>query len=150
MDFSKKRTPKDFLKQIDLLDEMIKCNKQELENLRDLSVSITGGGANDVRVKSSNDVVEARFTNVIHQIMELEKAIVSDTEKALEIKLEVRTAISKLEKSNERLLLNYKYIQGMTWTQVCSAMTIAETTAYRIHGSALKNLQYGKGVIGSQ
>lgn len=134
--------PKQFLKQIDLIEEEIQCNKQELEGLRALSTGITGGSSSDVKVSTSNQEGEARFASLIHKILELENSIIPDTEKALSLKLEVRSAISGLEKTNERLLLNYKYVQSMTWNEVCDKMDISDTTAYRLHGTALRNLKF--------
>lgn len=54
--------------------------------------------------------------------------------------VEIEKAIEVLE-PRERTLIRLHYIQGLTWEEVCVAMTYSWRQVHRIHGAALKKLQ---------
>ena len=49
------------------------------------------------------------------------------------------TALSTL-KPEERLILRLRYIEGMSWTQVCLRAHYSRTQVFRIHAAALKRI----------
>ncbi|MGL6201946.1 MAG: DUF1492 domain-containing protein [Lachnospiraceae bacterium] len=53
--------------------------------------------------------------------------------------------IGKLKDEREREVLTYKYIQELSWEDVCTAMNLGHTHTHRIHGSALKNFKSKEG-----
>ena len=53
--------------------------------------------------------------------------------------LAVEQAIDTLEQ-RERVLMRYRYIQGLTWEEICVAMHYSWRQVHRIHASALQQL----------
>lgn len=53
--------------------------------------------------------------------------------------LAVEQAIDTLDQ-RERILMRYRYIQGLTWEEICAAMHYSWRQVHRIHASALQQL----------
>lgn len=134
-------TKKEYLNQIKNIDEILQCNKEELQSLREFSTSIASSSSDSVKVMSSKDNTEARYASVVHQIVEMEEAIKNNVEESLSLKIEVRNAITKLKDPRYKLLLLNKYVHGLSWTEICDKMQIGQTTAYRYHTTALQQLE---------
>lgn len=130
---------KQYLKQAYRLNELIHSNKQELADLRLLSDSISGMDYSKDRVQTSTSS-DAGFTNIVAKIVELEKVINIDTERMLSLKLEIRESINAVQDNDEKLLLKYRYLNFMSWEDVCSFMKVSMRTAHRIHAAALSNV----------
>ena len=133
-------TAKQYLKQAHRLNELIQCNQQELADLRLLSDSLPGIDYSKDRVQTSPSS-EAGFTNIVAKIIELENAINADIEKMLSLKLEIRTVINAVQDNEEKLLLKHRYLNFMSWDNICEEMSVSMRTAHRIHAAALANVK---------
>ena len=131
---------KKYLKQAYRLNELIQCNKQELDDLRVLSSSLPGIDYSKDRVQTSSSG-EAGYTKIVDKIINLENAINADIEKILSLKLEIRTVINEVQDNEERLLLKHRYLNFMSWDDICEEMNISMRTAHRIHTAALANVK---------
>ena len=131
---------KDYLKQAYRLNELIQCNKQELDDLHFLSDSLPGIDYSKDRVQSSPSN-GATFAKIVDKIIDLENAINTEIERMLSLKLEIRTVINAVPNNEERLLLKYKYLNFLSWEDVCEKMNVSMRTAHRIHASALANVK---------
>lgn len=130
---------KQYLKQAYRLDELIRSNKEELDNLKELSTSVGAIDYAKDRVQTSADN-DAAYTRQVMQIVELERAINEDIEKLYALKLEIRTAINEVIDQDEKLLLRSRYLNFMPWDDICSEMNISMRTAHRIHHDALEDI----------
>jgi DNA-directed RNA polymerase specialized sigma24 family protein len=54
--------------------------------------------------------------------------------------LRIEEAINGLE-PRQRMLMRYRYIDGLEWEEVCVAMKYSWTQTHRIHAEALKRLE---------
>lgn len=131
---------KQYLKQAYRLNELIESNKQELEDLNLLSSSLPGIDYSKDRVQTSSSG-NAGYTNIVDKIVDLEKAIKADIEKLLSLKLEIRTVINAVQDNEERLLLKCRYLNFMSWENICDRMNVSMRTAHRIHKIALENVE---------
>ena len=129
---------KQFLKQAYRLNELIQCNKQELDELHQLSTSLPGTDYSKDRVQTSASG-DAGYTKIVEKIIELEDAIKSDVEKMLSLKLEIRNVINAVPDNEERLLLHLRYLNFMVWEDICDDMNVSMRTAHRIHSLALQS-----------
>lgn len=129
---------KQFLKQAYRLNELIQCNKQELDELNQLSTSLPGTDYSKDRVQTSASG-DAGYTKIVEKIIELEDAIKSDVEKMLSLKLEIRNVINAVPDNEERLLLHLRYLNFMVWEDICDDMNVSMRTAHRIHSLALQS-----------
>ena len=131
---------KEYLKQAYRLNELIRANREELDELRVLSESVSGIDMSKEPSGSSGSS-DAGFARIVMKIIDLEKAINDDIEELLSLKLEIRTTINTVEDNDEKLLLKLRYLNFMCWEDVCNEMCVSTRTAHRIHASALKNIK---------
>ena len=131
---------KQYLKQAYRLNELIQCNKQELDDLRILSSSLPGIDYSKDRVQTSSSG-DAGYTKIVAKIIDLEKAINADIEKMLSLKLEIRTVINAVQDNEEKLLLMCRYLNFMSWENICDELNVSLRTAHRIHAAALANIK---------
>lgn len=88
------------------------------------------GGSGPSRTTEDAAVKHAELLSRYHQKMaELSAAI-----------LEIERAIEVLE-PRERTLIRLHYAQGLTWEEVCVAMSYSWRQVHRIHGKALEALK---------
>lgn len=131
---------KQYLKQAYRVNELIQCNQKELVELRLLADTIPGidYSKDKVQTSASND---AGYTRTIEKIIELEDVIKKDIEKLVSLKLEIRNVIDTVQDNEERLLLKLRYLNFLTWENICYEMSVSMRTAHRIHGVALTHVK---------
>lgn len=122
------------------MNELIRCNEKELEELRSISTSLPGTDYSKEKVQTT-PTGDATYTNVVLKIVELEETIKVEIEKLLKLKLEIRNVINTVRDNEERLLLKLRYLNFMTWDEVCYDMKVSMRTALRIHVRALNNVK---------
>ena len=89
------------------------------------------------RVISSKD--PDVWTNSVHEKIELEKMINKELCESYKAMRRIESMISELPE-REKLLLRLKYIDGLTWEEVCVKMNYSWRQTHRIHSEALKAL----------
>jgi len=129
-----------FLRQAYRLDELISSNKKELNELNIMKTSIPGIDYSKDKVQVSSDS-EAGYTKIINNIIKLEASIKDDTEHLIELKFKIRAVIKDVADNEERLLLQYRYLNFMHWDDICDKMGISPRTVHRIHSSALQHVR---------
>lgn len=55
------------------------------------------------------------------------------------IEVDIYMRVDRMENQQERELLRYRYIDGMTWTSIAEALHVTERNVYFIHGRALQH-----------
>ncbi len=129
---------KQFLRQAYKLNELIESDKEELENLRSLSESISGDMTQE-RVQTST--TSDKIVNIIARIVDLENEIHDEIEKLIALKKQIRDVINKLENVNEKLVLKYRYLMFFQWEEICDKMHYSARQIHRFHDSALENIE---------
>ena len=134
---------KRYLKQAYRLNELIQCDKQELEELKLLSVSLGGidYSKDKVQVSPSND---ASYTKIVAKIVELENMIKSDIERMLILKAEIREVINSVPDKEEQLVLRCRYLNFYSWEKIYLLLNVSARTVHRIHNNALRNVKNSK------
>lgn len=136
---------KRYLKQAYRLNELIQCDRQELQELRLLSTNLQGidYAKDKVQVSPSND---ASYTKIVAKIVELENTINDEIERLLALKIEIRKVIDDIEDNEEKLVLKCRYLNFMSWEKIYLLMNVSPRTIHRIHDKALisvKNSELG-------
>lgn len=75
----------------------------------------------------------------IHHI-ELQEKYRAKLGSLAEEQLAIETAIERLEPT-ARMLLRYRYLDGLKWEEVCVRMNYSWKQTHRIHGEALRQLK---------
>ena len=127
---------KQYLKQAYMLDKLIKSNCEELNQLKELSTSISG--IDYSKGPGENNAGDAGFTNILCKIIDLEAKIQKRVNEFIELKEEIR---ERIQSANEKLLLRLKYINFYTWEQIGDEMNMSIRSVHRVHLAALSSFQ---------
>lgn len=131
-------TAKEYLNQAKHLDALIKSHLREIEYWRELSLSVQS--RNFEIHHNPNRPTEAPFVKCLEKMDEIQRNVEDKISDMLQIKEEISMAIDQLENGEERLLLRYRYLDGLSWEEIEQKMFVSKSTVHRIHGSALQNL----------
>ena len=74
------------------------------------------------------------------KIIDLENEINRDIDQLVDLKAEVKRVISRLTSPDQQLVLELRYLCFKPWAEIMDALGISETSVYRVHGEALKNI----------
>lgn len=131
-------TPREYLNQAYRLEQRIKIHREEIENLRSLSESVSSPGFEEKF--NPNRSRSAPFENLLLKVMEMEDEEMEMLERLLCLKQEIVQVIEALESKDERLILRYRYLRNMTWARIADEIFADERTVRRWHDRALTHV----------
>lgn len=80
----------------------------------------------------------------MEKVEELEEKIKQAVGELIEIRKEIETVLGQLEDDTLRLLMEYRYIDGLTWEQVAVKMHYGFQWVCKLHGRALDKIDINK------
>ena len=126
------------LEKMSKLNLKIDTKIQELVHLKALAEKttsyVTGMPGNSNKAKRT-------MADTIDKIVDLQYEINNEIDEYVDIKSEMYHAINKLEDSDQRLVLEMRYINEMKWQEIAGAIGCADRHVYRIHEAGIKNLK---------
>lgn len=128
-------TSKEYLRQAYRLDQRINSDLEEVAALREMAPSVSSSQYSE-RVQTSRKG-DPSFIRGIEKIMELEEKINMEIDLLVALKDEIRSVITSVEDTDERLVLKYRYIHNYTWEQIGNELNADSRTVRRWHGMAL-------------
>ena len=128
-------TAKEYLRQAYRLDQKINSDLEEVAALREMASSVSSPQLSE-RVQTSRKG-DAPFTRCLDKILELEDKINKEIDLLVELKKEIRTVITTVEDTDERMVLKYRYVHNYTWEQIGNELHADARTVRRWHGKAL-------------
>ena len=73
---------------------------------------------------------------------ELERSLIEKRYIRIQEFAKVQDAIEEMEDDQEKLLLTYRYLRGMTWERVAEKMNYSWQHVHKIHARALQNFKH--------
>ncbi len=131
-------TIRDYLSQSYRLRERIRLHQEELMELRELAVSIAAPGYEEKYNASRNE--HAPYEDIIVKIADLQKVHSDELSKLLAFKSELSKLFEKVSNTDEKLILQYRYICNMRWTDIADELGWDPRTVRRWHNKALGKL----------
>ena len=128
-------TAKEYLRQAYRLDQKINSDLEEVAALREMASSVSSPQLSE-RVQTSRKG-DAPFVRCLEKIIELEDKINKEIDLLVELKKEIRTVITTVEETDERMVLKYRYVHNYTWEQIGNELHADARTVRRWHGKAL-------------
>lgn len=128
-------TAKEYLRQAYRLDQKINSDLEEVAALREMASSVSTPQLSE-RVQTSRKG-DAPFVRCLEKIIELEDKINKEIDLLVELKKEIRTVITTVEDTDERMVLKYRYVHNYTWEQIGNELHADARTVRRWHGKAL-------------
>lgn len=125
-----------FLRRYRINELAIERTQDELERLRSVAerctASITGAASKSV----SGDRIQA----AVERMASWERRLSAQVWDALRLREEIESAIESVKDDRLRLLLRYRYIDGLTWEKIAARMHLDYRWVLRLHGRALGRL----------
>ena len=112
-----------------LLEEQSRWRERALKITPTLSQAPGGGG--------SGSPIERPMDKVLEIDVEINREI----DELQIVRKEIRAALNQLEDENLKLLMEYRYIDGMTWEQIAVKMDISWRWSIKLHGKALGKIK---------
>jgi DNA-directed RNA polymerase sigma subunit (sigma70/sigma32) len=129
---------KEYLYQAYRLDKRIQSNVEEMDRLRELSVSVSSPVWGERIQRTRN--TDALFVRYLERIEILENKINEEIDLLVALKTEIHEVISKVQNIDERMVLRYRYIHSYTWEQIGDELNADKSTIRRWHGNALSHV----------
>lgn len=128
-------TSKEYLSQAYRLEKRINLQQRRLEELRELSTSISSPGFEEHYSASRN--TDAPFVKTLDRIYELEHLTDRKLRQLVELREQIRSGIDQMESADEALVLEHRYIYNMNWIDIGHELDVDERTVRRWHNKAL-------------
>lgn len=132
-------TAKEYLNQAYRLNDKIKSNLRQVEDLEAKVTSVTVSFGEKVQSGEKNSTEQ-----VILKIIALKQKINEETDRYIDLLTEIRSTIDKVKDPDENLLLTLRYIEFMKWEEIMEKMNFSETQVHRVHRNALKNIKFSE------
>ena len=111
-----------------LLEEQSRWRERALKITPTLSQA-PGGGESGSPIERPMD-----------KVLEIDVEINREIDKLQIVRQEIRNTLNQLEDENLKLLMEYRYIDGLTWEQVAEKMHYSWRHTCRLHGEALAKI----------
>nr|DAU85643.1 MAG TPA: hypothetical protein [Caudoviricetes sp.] len=141
-------TAQQYLSQAYRLDQRIQLDQAELDNLRTLAVSVGSPGFEEHY--NPNRPTDAAFVKTLDQVWEMEQKISEELNRLLLLKQEILSVLSRIDDMDERLVLTYRYINNMSWTDIGEELCVSDRTIRRWHERALSHVVVPEQAEGSR
>lgn len=125
-----------FLRRYIRLEEQIRRKENELQRWRIRASNISPTYSDMPRGGVKSD----RIQSTVEEIISLEQEIGIVIKELVGVRKEIESVIQKVEDDTLKLLLEYRYIDGMTWEQIAVLMSYSYMHVCRLHGKALNKL----------
>jgi DNA-directed RNA polymerase specialized sigma24 family protein len=127
-----------YLKRYINLDREIDRKLEEVARLRSKLTRVTevftaepkGGGS-----------IYGKTEEILAKIVDMEREIDADVDRLISIRDNIKAIIEAVEDDRERLLLQYRYLDGRTFEEIAVQMHYSWRQIHRLHSKALTNLK---------
>jgi len=127
-----------YLKRYINLDREIERKLEEVSRLRSKLTRVTEVFTAEPRGGGS---IYGKTEEILAKIVDLEKEIDADVDRLVAIRDGIKTIIEAVEDDRERLLLQYRYLDGRTFEEIAVQMNYSWRQIHRLHSQALTNLK---------
>jgi DNA-directed RNA polymerase specialized sigma subunit len=127
-----------YLKRYINLDREIERKLEEVARLRSKLTRVTEVFTTEPKGGGS---IRGKTENIIAKIVDLEKEIDADVDRLISIRDNIKAIIEAVEDDREKLLLQYRYLDGRTFEEIAVQMHYSWRQIHRLHSKALTNLK---------
>ena len=128
---------KEYLQQYKTLDSYIESQVEELEKWRLLATKVTPTYSDMPSGSSGDDKIQTAVENII----EIEKRLNESIDEFVRMKNDIQERINDIEDISLRILLKYKYIDGLELKQIAVKMSYSYASIKRKIKQAIQLLK---------
>lgn len=129
----------EYLSQVTYIDRKIQYDLSELEELRLRAESVSSPNLEESF--SHGGSTEAPFVKVLELLWKRQEQVNRELAELDAKREEIKGVIEQLENKDERMLLLYRYVQGMKWEDIGEQLHAGRTTLHRWHKQALSKIK---------
>ena len=135
-------TAREYMEQVTYIEKRINSKMDNVERLESI-INRTTPIFSETR-GSSRDVMNREKS--IARMADMKKELENDIVGLITLKMQISDVISHVDDDALRLLLELRYVNMYTWSDVAMMMNINKRTVYRMHEKALGEIEkkYGK------
>ena len=130
-------TAKEYLSRYRFLNDDINAKLEQVAELRRKAQSVGGGNSTGTHSSQPYD----RVGEITAKIVDLEREINEEIDRSVDIQREIRRSISTVPEQRLRTILEYRYINGLTFEQIAVKMNYSYKQTCRLHGKALSEIK---------
>ena len=123
-----------YLKRYVILEREINRKQEEVDKLRTMLVKVTASFSHTPKGGGS---IYSKTESVVAKIVELENEINTSIDNLIDIKQSIYRIIESVKDDKERQLLQYRYLDGMTFEWIAAEMNYCWRQIHRLHSKAL-------------
>ena len=119
-----------------LIAEMQRLQR-EIERWRSIAEKVTPT-LSAVRFTAPNG---SRIENRVEKIDTLRDSLAAKMDELIRLRIQIEQAVEAVPDDRLRLLLRYRYIDGMTFEKIAEKMNLSYQWVSKLHGDALEQVQ---------
>lgn len=140
-------TAKEYFSQACQIDVRINSKMEQVSSLRDMATKATQT-LTDMPGSATRNV--HRMEDIIVKMVDLENEINADIDRLIDLKRSIIGIIQKLTNAEQQSVLELRYVNCMSWQQICTEMGYSRPHVFRIHNQALSNVTIPEDVDDSE
>ena len=125
---------REYLSSAQRLDAMIALRLSRLDMLRDRARQITRAIEPWIRTRNRGDLM----ANAASDAVDMEEELLRDYARLLKMQKEIHQLISDIPDDYQKMVLDLKYLQGVSLVGIARRINYDERTVQRIHDKALQ------------
>jgi DNA-directed RNA polymerase specialized sigma subunit len=126
-----------YLKRYILLDREIDRKVQEIARWRGMLGKVTAVYTSEPKGGGS---IYGKTEGIVAKIVDLEQEVNREIDDQISIREDIKDIIAAVENDRERMLLEYRYLDGKTFEWIAGEMEFSWRHIHRLHSRALLNL----------
>lgn len=119
--------------------EKIEKKKQYIDFCNERASSIPGPVYGE-RINNPSPSYEAPFVRWIYKGIEAEEELEELEKKAGLVRMEIEKAINTIQDEELQMILTYRYIDWLTWDEICGRIYCSISSVKRKHDKAINEL----------
>jgi RNA polymerase sigma factor (sigma-70 family) len=127
-----------YLKRYVWLNKKIDRKYAEIERWRTMLGKVTAQYTSQPKGGGS---IYGKTEEILAKTVDLEKEIDADVDRLISIRDNIKAIIEAVEDDREKLLLQYRYLDGRTFEEIAVQMNYSWRQIHRLHSRALTNLK---------
>ncbi len=138
-------TVKEYLGQSYLLDQRIKSDTIECEELRQMAESISSPCFEEHFNASKN--TDAPYIHTLEKLWDMEERVIAELAQLINLKNQIQEVVRQADKPEQQTILKYRYIHNYTWPRIADMVKADETTVRRWHNKAISRIKLPEDAI---
>jgi Sigma-70, region 4. len=126
-----------YLKRFMILDHEIDRKVKEVVHWREMLGKVTAVYTPEPKGGGS---IYSKTEDIVAKIVDLEQEINNDVDKLIGIRQEISPIIEAVDDDRERLLLQYRYLDGRTFEWIAAGMNYSWRWVHKLHNKALNSI----------